>query len=78
MQVDRDEESGLVFVWHPELGQIGYGEHLADAVRDFQQTVVELYDTLQADRDHLGPHTEHLWSLLQEYVEERRGGRWAR
>lgn len=53
------------------LEEFGYGPHLSAAVEDFRQTVAELYDTLKADRDRLGPDLSGLWQQLQALIEER-------
>jgi hypothetical protein len=68
LQVTVEQEGEFVTVWHPELEEIGYGPDLASAVADFQETVVELYSTLCAERDRLGPEMERLWAYLQQHV----------
>lgn len=70
---DLDVEScpGGVIVTLPTTGDWGVGPHLTAAVEDWQQTVVELYWTLQAEQGQLGPAMVALWAQLQTLIEVR-------
>lgn len=66
-----EKENEFITVWNEELEELGYGPNLAAAVEDFQQTLLELYRTLQAEQGNLGPEMQALWRRLSEYIEER-------
>jgi hypothetical protein len=71
LRVTVEEEDGVVSVWNSELEEVGYGSNRGAAVQDFQQTLVELYRTLENDQDRLGPEMERVWGLLQQLLDER-------
>jgi hypothetical protein len=54
-----------------QLDEFGYGADLAAAVEDWEQTIAELYFTLRAEQQRLGPSLLPLWEQLQTVVEER-------
>lgn len=64
-------EDSLLIASIPEIEEFGFGSHLTAAVEDLRQTLVELYLTLKAEQDHLGPDMIHLWNQLLEIIEER-------
>jgi hypothetical protein len=64
-------EDSLLIASIPNIEEFGYGSHLTAAVEDLRQVLVELYQTLKAEHDRLGPDMIHLWSQLQEIIEER-------
>jgi hypothetical protein len=65
------QDGEFVTVLLEEIDEFGYGPHLTAAVEDWQQTIVELYLTLQAERERLGPAMVELWERLQTFVEAR-------
>lgn len=65
----RDDSSLIASI--PEIEEFGYGFHLTAAVEDLRQTLVELFQTLQAEQSRLGPDMKQLWNKLQELIEER-------
>ncbi len=69
LTVEREDEH--VTVWSDLLEEIGYGPHLTAAVEDFQETVSELYFSLKAEQERLGPEMRRLWEMLQGMVDER-------
>jgi len=69
LAVAQDEE--FVTVVLDEVDEFGYGPHLTAAIEDWQQTIAELYLTLQAERERLGPAMADLWERLQTVVEAR-------
>ena len=71
LDVSRDGDS--VGVWSPELEEMGYGPNLGAAIEDFQQTLIELFLTLEADakENRLGAGMEQLWERLQHVIAQR-------
>jgi len=52
---------------------MGYGPNLGAAIEDFQQTLIELFLTLEADakENRLGAGMEQLWERLQHVIAQR-------
>ena len=69
LEVQREE--GEVGVWSEDLEEFGYGSYLTAAIEDFQQTIIELYHTLEDEQDRLGPGMVELWNRLQLFLEHR-------
>ena len=69
LQVQR--EDGSVTVWAEDLEEVGYGPDLGAAIQDFQQTLIELYTTLDREHDRLGPGMAQLWRRLGQLIESR-------
>ncbi len=69
LEVQREDDS--VVVWSADLDEFGYGPHLTAAIEDFQQTIIELYHTLEGEQDRLGPGMVELWGVLQQTIERR-------
>ena len=65
IRAEVHREGGHVGVWSPEFEELGTGVHLSAAIRDFQQSVIELYFALRGDADHLGPGPADLWQKMQ-------------
>lgn len=66
-----EREDQWIIATYPELDEFGYGAHLTEAVEDFRQSVIELYLTLKAEHEYLGPDLQRVWQSLQELIEER-------
>lgn len=47
------------------LDEFGFGTNLAEAIRDLQRAIVELYFTLEAERNRLGPDLQRVRATLQ-------------
>lgn len=71
IRVEIQREAGEVGVWSPDLEELGTGSHLTAALEDFQRSIVELYLTLSADHDRLGPGMTAVWRQLQNLVDVR-------
>jgi hypothetical protein len=69
LAVAQDEE--FVAVSFDDIDEFGYGPYLTAAVEDWQQTIAELYLTLRAERERLGPAMADLWERLQTIIEAR-------
>jgi hypothetical protein len=69
LRVERENEH--VTVWSDDLEEIGYGPTLGAALDDFQQTVVELHESLHAVQERLGPDMTRLWRVMQRHLGER-------
>lgn len=70
LRIERENEH--VTAWNHDLEEIGYGSTLVGAVEDFQRTVIELYESLQAEQERLGSDMARLWRKVQQHVDERR------
>lgn len=55
-----------------EVDEFGYGGNSAEAIRDLQRTLVELYESLDHDQARLGPDLDRVWRVLQEKLARRR------
>ena len=51
-------------VHHPESDVFGYGKDEAEALDDFRAALAELFLTLDADRDSLGPALQRTLRVL--------------
>lgn len=73
LRLEVQREDNNVAVWSPDLEEMGFGPHLGAAIEDFQQTLVELYATLEdeAGAHRLGPGMAELWQRLQGVIERR-------
>ncbi len=52
-------------------GVMGYGTHLSAALVDLQDTIAELFLTLQEDRDTLAGTLPQVWTSMQQMIEAR-------
>lgn len=66
-----EREDQWIVAAYPELDEFGYGAHLTEAVEDFRQSLIELYLTLKAEQDQLGPDLQKVWQRLHDLIEER-------
>ena len=55
ISVSRTTENGEVVLEARELNEFGFGATLSEAIPDLQTAIAELYFTLEAERDRLGP-----------------------
>ena len=70
LRIERENEH--VTAWSDDLEEIGYGPTLGAAIEDLQRTIVELYESLHAEQERLGPDMARLWGVVQQRVSERR------
>jgi len=54
-----------------ELDEFGFGTNLSEALRDLQGAIVELYFTLEAEQDRLGPDLQRIRATLQHKLLRR-------
>lgn len=71
LRAEVRREGDAVGVWSSDLEELGIGPHLSAAIEDFQRSVIELYFTLEADQNRLGPGLTTLWQRLQEMIDVR-------
>ena len=50
---------------------MGYGTHLSAALVDLQDTIAELFVTLQEDEANLAGELPPVWASMQQVIEER-------
>jgi hypothetical protein len=65
------KENQHVIAEATELDEFGFGANLSEALRNLQRTLVELYFTLEAERDRLGPDLQRIWATLQDKLLRR-------
>lgn len=67
----RTDAATVVASW-PAIAEFGTGSSTSEACEDLGRTVAELYRSLDADRDRLGPDLARVRALLQGYLVPRR------
>ena len=65
------ETEGFIVAEAEELSECGDGVNQAEAIADLQYAIADLYFTLEADKDRLGPGLQRVWETLQNKVERR-------
>lgn len=66
------EQEGDIYIARCDfLDEFGYGESPSDAIDDLRVVIDELYWTLKAERENLGPDMARLWGRLSELIEEK-------
>ena len=68
----RTTEEGKCVVEALELNEFGFGDSLSEAITDLQATITELYFTLEAEQDRLGPDLAKVWAILSQKVKVRK------
>ena len=68
----RTTEEGKCVVEAPELNEFGFGDNLSEAITDLQAAIAELYFTLEAEQDRLGPDLAMVWATLSRKVQVRK------
>ena len=66
--VMRTAEDGKCVVEAKELNEFGFGDNLSEAIADLQAVIAELYFTLEAEQDRLGPDLAAVWATLSQKV----------
>ena len=61
-------EEGKCVVEAPELNEFGFGDSLSEAITDLQAAIAELYFTLAAEQNRLGPDLAMVWDILSRKV----------
>ena len=64
IEVVQRTEDGKCVVETPELNEFGFGDNLSEAIADLQAAISELYFTLGAEQDRLGPDLAVVWTTL--------------
>jgi hypothetical protein len=72
VEVVRTTEEGKCVVEAPELNEFGFGDNLSEAITDLQAAIAELYFTLEAEQDRLGPDLAMVWATLSRKVQVRK------
>jgi len=63
----RREGEHVVIVWD-DLDEFGSAEHFTDALADFQISIAELFTTLTAEEQRLGPDLRATLQQLRRYI----------
>jgi len=69
--VKLTKEDQHVIAEATELDEFGFGTNLSEALRDLQRAIVELYFTLEAEQDRLGPDLQKIRATLQRKLLRR-------
>ena len=64
IEVVQAVEDGKCVVEAPEINEFGFGDNLSEAMADLQAAIAELYFTLDAEQDRLGPDLAAVWATL--------------
>ena len=51
-----------------DLNEFGFGDSLSEAIADLQAAIAELYLTLEAEQERLGPDLASVWGVLSRKV----------
>ena len=62
------EEASQIVVGATEFDEFGFGSTKSEALVDLQRAITELYFTLSADADRLGPDLQRVWVELQKKI----------
>lgn len=65
------KENDQVIAEAAELNEYGAGANRLEAIVNLQYAIAELYHSLKADQDRLGPGLELVWKTLQEHIQPR-------
>ena len=68
IEVVRTAEDGKCVVEARELNEFGFGDNFSEALADLEAAIAELYFTLEAEQDRLGPDLAAVWATLSEKV----------
>ncbi len=69
--VKLTKEDQHVIAEATELNEFGFGTNLSEALRDLQRAIIELYFTLEAEQDRLGPVLQKIRATLQRKLLRR-------
>ena len=62
---------GFIVAEAPELSECGDGRTAAEAIADLQDSIADLYWTLEEKQDHLAAGLQQTWQTLQTKVTRR-------
>ena len=63
------EDTGFVLE-AVDLNEFGFGDNLSEAIVDIQYTIAELYYSLQAEPQCLGPDLQKVWKELRQAIRQ--------
>lgn len=72
IRVDIDVRGRDVIASWRRIDEFGTGSSTSVACGDLGRTIVELYNSLEADEARLGPDLAEVWRVLQEHLVRRR------
>ena len=68
ISVSRTAESGQIVLEAHELNEFGFGGNVSEAIADLQTAIAELYFTLDAEQERLGPDLAALRETLNRKI----------
>ena len=71
LPITLSRENEFILAEHAPWGVMGYGTHLSAALVDLQDTIAELFVTLQEDEANLAGELPPVWASMQQVIEER-------
>lgn len=71
LEVVIKTEDAHVIAEAKAIDEFGFGSTFAEAIRDLQRAVGELYFRLEAEQHRLGPDLERIWRHLTKVVHRR-------
>lgn len=70
--VELETEDGTVIASWQEIDEFGTGASMSAACEELGRTVAELYISLEAERETLGPDLQRVWKVIIEHVVQRK------
>ncbi len=68
IEVKLMREGDKYVVESPELNEFGFGDNPFEAFEDLQETIAELFLTLEEEQERLGPDLSSVWVVLSRKV----------
>ena len=63
------EDTGFVLE-AVDLNEFGFGDNLSEAISDLQYAIAELYYSLKAEPQRLGPDLQEVWQKLRQAIKQ--------
>ena len=68
IEVAQMEEGGKCVVEAMGINEFGFGDNPSEAIKDLQAAIAELFLTLDAEQERLGPDLASVWTVLSQKV----------
>jgi hypothetical protein len=71
LRVRFQREDTHVIAEAVEVEEFGFGPNPSEALADLQRSIGELYLTVEAERERLGPDLARVWEVLKAKIQRR-------
>ena len=68
VKVSREDTSFVLEA--VDLNEFGFGDNLSEAIADLQSAIAELYYSLKAEPQRLGPDLQKVWQELRQAINQ--------